>query len=133
MGPRVVEGLRSRLDLGAADVRLICLPQLDITLVPEIQAAETVIFVDARADESDDPVTTERIEPAALPVNPRHTSHTVGMQDLLRMALDWYGAAPSCYAVMPKGYDFSLSETLSPRAQEAAAHAQTAILEILKS
>jgi hypothetical protein len=55
------------------------------------------------------------------------------MPVLLRIAIDWYGAAPLCYAVMPKGYDFSIGDVVSEKAQTAAAHASGKIIEIIKS
>jgi hydrogenase maturation protease len=149
LGPYIVEGLQDGLfgfalrlhsrqaqDVAGrcgATVRTMILPQLDVTLAPQMCEVDMVIFVDARADDSEELVRTEQIEPTAGQVGPHHTSHTVSIPVLLRIALDWYGVAPLCYAVMPKGYDFSISERISPRARIAAAHARNRIIEILRT
>ena len=112
------------------DVRIVAVPQLDVILASRMREADVVIFVDARSDDSEELVQIERIEPAA---GPEYTSHTISMPTLLRIALDLYGAAPLCYAVMPKGYDFSIGDVVSEKAQTAVAHASSKIIEIIKS
>jgi len=131
LGPYIAEGLRDVVGSDGVDVRIMALPQLDVILACDMCEADIVIFVDARADDTEALVKIERIEPVAGPVTPQHTSHTISMPVLLRIALDWYGAAPLCYAVMPKGYDFSVGETVCDKARIAAAHARNKIIEIL--
>lgn len=133
VGPYVIERLREALGAEAANTRLMAVPQLDVTLVTEICKANLVVFIDARVDENRDAVTIARIGPAADPVTPYHTSHTLSMPVLLRLARDWYGSAPDCYAVMPKGYDFAVWDGLSDRAREAASQAEREVMEILGS
>jgi len=131
LGPYIAEGLQDMVGSDGVDVRIMAVPQLDVILASRMREADVVIFVDARADASEELVKIERIEPAAGPVAPQHTSHTISMPVLLRIAIDWYGAAPLCYAVMPKGYDFSIGDVVSEKAQTAAAHARSKIIEIL--
>ena len=96
-------------------------------------ADDLVILVDARADEDDELVKVRRIEPTDGLSNMPHTSHALGLPDLLYILRDWYGTTPACYAVMPKGYDFSIGEVVSERAQLAAAEARVRIAAILES
>jgi Ni,Fe-hydrogenase maturation factor len=116
----------------AAAAQTAVLPQLDVTLASEMSDAALVIFVDARDDASEKFVKVERVFPTSAPLNLGHTSHSVGIPDLLRMARDWFGSRPACYAVMPKGYDFSLSENISPNAQRTARQARSKIVEIIR-
>lgn len=133
LGPCVAESLREATLPRAADVRIMVLPQLDITLAAEMNTASRVIFVDARSDDNEEPVTVGRVWPAERSAGESHTSHSIRLPDLLRLALDWYGAAPECHVVMPKGYDFSIRETISERAAVAAALAKEKVIEILQS
>jgi hydrogenase maturation protease len=132
LGPYIAEGLQSVVGLYGVDVRIMVFPQLDLVLASHMDKAEMVIFVDARVDDIEELVKIERIEPAAGSIDPL-TSHTMNIPALLRIAFDWYGAAPKCYAVMPKGYDFSIGETISDRGLLAATHARSKIIEILES
>jgi len=133
LGPYIAEGLQDVVGSDGVDVRIMAIPQLDVILASEMCEADLVIFIDARADDSEELVKIERIEPAVGPMAPHHTSHTISMPVLLRIALDWYAAAPFCYAVMPKGYDFSIGEFVSNSGRIAAAHAKNRIVEILLS
>jgi len=133
LGPFTVEGLQ---DVGAecqVDAQTAVLAQLDVTLASEMSDVTLVIFVDARDDGDEEAVKVQRVFPTARPLNLRHTSHSLGIPDLLRMAQDWFGSRPACYAVMPKGYDFSLSESISPNAQRTARQARSKIVEIIRS
>jgi hydrogenase maturation protease len=134
LGPHVAEGLQGVVSAYGRllDVRIMALPQLDVVLACQMAEADVVIFVDARVDDSEELVKIRRIEPAADLGGQLQTSHTISsMPALLRIAFDWYRAAPLCYAVMPKGYDFSVGETMSAKARIAATHARTKIIEIL--
>ena len=132
LGPFTVEGLRDVAAVCAVEAQTAVLPQLDVTLASEMSDATLVIFVDARDDADEEPVKVERVFPTAAPLNLRHTSHSLGIPDHLRMAQDWFGSRPACYAVMPKGYDFSLSENISPNAQQTARQARSKIVEIIQ-
>jgi len=132
LGPYIAEGLQDMTGSDKVDLRIMSLPQLDVILASRLSEADLVIFVDARTDDSEELVKIERIEPAAGPVIPQHTSHTISMPVLLRIAFDWYGAAPLCYAVMPKGYDFSIGEVISGKALIAARNAMDKITKILQ-
>jgi len=132
LGPFIVDGLQDVAAVCGVDTQTIVLPQLDVTLASEMTDVTLVIFVDAREDADEESVKVQRVFPAIAPLNLRHTSHSLGIPDLLRMALDWFGSRPVCYAVMPKGYDFSLSENISPNAQRAAKQARRKIVEIIR-
>ena len=132
LGPFIVEGLQDVAAVCEGDVQTVVLPQLDVTLASGMNDVTLVIFVDAREDADKESVKVQRVFPAIAPLNLRHTSHALGIPDLLRMALDWFGSRPACYAVMPKGYDFSLSENISPNAQRAARQARKKIVEIIR-
>lgn len=133
LGSHVIKGLQDMQGPFGADAHIciMAVPQLDIILAPKISEADAIIFVDARIDESEEFVRIERIEPTSGPLILQHTSHAITMPVLLRITLDWYGAAPVCYAVMPKGYDFSIGEFISERARIAAAQAGNKIREIV--
>lgn len=130
MGPAVVEGLHK---VAGENVRILSLPQLDVTLAPEMRDTDVVVFVDARVDDSDERVKVGQIKPATGPIGPYHTSHTISMSFLLRIARDWYGASPACYTVLPKGYEFPVGEVISQQGQLAGAQARERVLKILRS
>ena len=132
LGPFIVMGLQNEAAVCGVDAQTIVLPQLDITLASEMNDTSLVIFVDARDDTDKEPVKVQQVFPTVMPLSLRHTSHSLGIPDLLRMALDWFGSWPACYAVMPKGYDFSLSENLSPNALQTARQARSKIVEIIR-
>ena len=132
LGPFIVAGLQDVAAWGEVDAQTVVLPQLDVTLAAAMHEVTLVIFVDARDDADEESVKVQRVFPTATPLNLRHTSHSLGIPDLLRMALDWFGSRPACYAVMPKGYDFSLSENISPNAQRTARQARSKIVEIIR-
>jgi hydrogenase maturation protease len=133
LGPCIVAGLQDVVASCAVEVHTVVVPQLDVTLAAELTAVPLVIFVDAREDADEEAVKVQRVFPAALPLTLRHTSHSVGIPDLLRMALEWFGARPVCYAVLPKGYAFAFSERLSPNARRTARQARSKIVEIIRA
>jgi hydrogenase maturation protease len=133
LGPFIVEGLEDLRGSLNLDFRSIRLPQLDLILTPEIGSADVVIFVDARDDNDDDLVKVELIEPEEAVGGRGYTTHLTAIPGLLGLARDWFGKAPICYAVMPKGIDFSFGETFSPLAQGASALAREKIIDLLQS
>ena len=133
LGPYIVESLRDKINNLGKNVKIMSLPQLDIVLSLEICQADLVIFIDARSDDIDELVSIEEIRPTVNPTTLNYTSHTISIPVLLHITRDWYGSEPLCYAVMPKGFDFSFSSTISKRALESANLAQNKIMEILHS
>ena len=131
LGPYVVERVSEDLHARARRCRAMSLPQLDISLVEELTQTGLAIFVDARDDDSEELVRCERVNPGPDTPVSSHTTHSVGIHQLLLMTIQLYGAAPACYAVMPKGYDFSIGDTLSPGAIQSAEQARIQILNIL--
>ncbi len=133
LGINVVNRWADRSGPTDIDVRTITVPQLDLLLVPQIHEADFVILVDARMDESDAPLKTYRFQPNAGADCHQHSSHVLSMPTLLRLVAEWYGEAPDCYAVLPKGYDFSLSDSLSHQAEISAQLADERIAHILET
>lgn len=134
LGPYVVGRLGT--DSLPTGTRCLCLPQLDISLVEPLPRADVAIFVDARDDDDDALLRVDQIVPPDLsgssPGMP-HTTHAIGLPLLLGLAVQWYGRAPACYLLQPKGVDFSICETLSATAQRSAALAGQAILHLLRA
>jgi len=127
LGPAVARALRENGSDRRAQVDVVDLPQLDISLVPRLAMVELAVFVDARDDQRDELVIRDRILPSGAPQTPAFSSHTLGIGQLLRAALDWYGSAPDCYLVAPKGYEFSIGDRLSSRAEGAV---RAAVIEV---
>jgi len=132
LGTYVVECLRGTIWPHGMEVQIKTLPQLDVTLASRMHDIDLFIFVDARIDDSNKLAKVERVEPASHPAADHYTSHTTSLPVLLGIARDWYGAAPQCWAVLPKGYDFAIGDTISDGGEISAAHAKDAILEVLK-
>ncbi len=131
LGPYIVSLLHDLPEDVENKVRAVALPQLDIVLAPELNGIELLILVDARADERDDLTLVERIHPTVTPGVIHRISHMVDAAALLRLAHDWFGAAPECYMVLPKGYDFSFGEGLSDGAVRAAVNTISTIQGLL--
>jgi len=131
IGPYVVGRLEvSSLPPGT---RCLCLPQLDISLVVQLSEVDLALFVDARSDADYALIRVDRIaapQPCPAPAGMPHTTHTMGLPMLLGLAAHWYGKAPDCCFLQPKGFDFSIGDTLSDAAHHSAALAQQVILQI---
>ena len=132
LGPAVARALRENGSGRQARVEVVELPQLDISLVPRLATVELAVFVDARDDQRDDLVIRDRVLPSEAPQTPAFSSHTLGIGQLLRAALDWYGSAPDCYLIAPKGYEFSIGSRLSLRAADAARAAVTEVEALVR-
>ena len=133
LGPYVVKSLTEKLENTGKNVRILSLHQLDISLSSSVSKLDIVILVDARADDTDELVTVEKIKPAAIPLTPGSISHTINIPTLLRASMDLFGAVPQCYIVMPKGYDFSFGERISEKAIKSASLARKKIVKILQA
>ena len=131
LGPYVINQLNQLPEVAENTVRAVALAELDIILAPELNGVDLLILVDARADECDDLTLVERIHPTVTPGVVHRISHIVDAAALLRLAHDWYGAAPECYAVLPKGYDFAFGEGLSEKASLSAQEAVSRVQELL--
>lgn len=128
IGPHVVESLApAQLPPGT---RCLCLPQLDISLVAQLPQADVAIFVDARHDDDAALIRVDWIGPPELPDN-THSSHSVGLPFLIGLTEQCYGRSPCCYLIQPKGVEFSICETLSEAAYDAAKLAGQSILQIV--
>jgi hydrogenase maturation protease len=131
LGPYVIDELRKSLDLEQGQVRLLDLPQLDPVLLPEFMNVDILIFIDVRYDESDKPILLKQVAPSPESISPAHTTHHLKVPELLRLAKDWYDAAPECYMVLMKGYDFTIGEQLSTKGLKAAEQARKLIIKMI--
>lgn len=131
LGPLVAAELAEARYPAGIDVQIMRLPQLDISLIPLIQHADAVIFVDARQDYDDALVAVTRVEPCPAPPLAGHTTHSMGIDTLLQLVFNWYGKRPDCYLVTPKGVSFAISDRISATGRLAAARAVKAIMNIL--
>ncbi|MFC1562555.1 hydrogenase maturation protease [candidate division KSB1 bacterium] len=133
LGPYIVESLRDTINNMGENIKLMSLPQLDVVLSSIISREDIVIFVDARTDNTDELVSINKVRPALNLSILNYTSHAISLPVLLRIAHDWYGTEPLSYLVMPKGFDFSFSSTISEKALKSADLAKNKIIEILQS
>lgn len=116
LGPKAVD-LINKSGFDGCDVRTMSLPQIDITLAITLASVDFAIFVDARSDDLNDPVIIEHSEPNELETQLSHTSHSLSIPSLIKLTQEIFGRAPDSYTVEPKGYDFSIGESLSPQAE----------------
>jgi hydrogenase maturation protease len=95
-------------------VKVLGAQVLSPELLPQILAADLVIFVDAR--KSAGPVRWEPVKPGPCPP----LSHAITPQGLISWAAQLFGTAPEAWLVTVPARDFSLGEGLSPRTRLAA-------------
>ncbi len=131
LGPHVARHFRDWPAPPGVKVLVEELPQLDLMLIERLAGATLAIFVDARHDDRSDAVVIERHQPVEAGWSAGHSSHAVGIDQLLRAARDWYGRGPVCYAVLPKGYEFEFSETLTAQARRNAEAAIEAVATLI--
>jgi hydrogenase maturation protease len=116
LGPLTVSALEE-MDLGGGEVRMMAMPQIDITLASLLASVDYAIFVDARSDNAEDEVKVSRCDRTDQELHLSHTSHSLSIPALIEATHQFYGKSPSCFLVTPKGYDFSIGEILSPQAK----------------
>jgi hydrogenase maturation protease len=120
IGPVIAEKYREYLGIENTNIETMSLPQLDIILVPKLSEVDLAIFVDVRAEDSDENlVKIEEVEVENYDIKVYHTSHTLKVNDLIKMSKKWYGSSPRTFLVMPKGVDFETGTTLSEVANNA--------------
>jgi hydrogenase maturation protease len=130
LGPYVVDGLATE-NLRGMEIAKISIPQIDLILASGLSRVDVALFVDARVDDSDEPVIVEHCS-ASEDASPfGSSSHSLSIPDLLRLTRDLYGHKPESYVVMPKGFDFSLGDSLTPEAEHTAALASRALLGLV--
>ena len=133
LGPYIVKKLRNKLYNFRKNIKIMSLPQLDVTLASQISKTDIVLFVDANSGTTDELVSIERIKPQTSPVRLNYISHKIDIPTLLRASLDWFGIEPVCYIVMPKGFNFAIGDSISEKALKSAEVAQDKIIDMLKS
>jgi hydrogenase maturation protease len=132
LGPRIVDAFETNNCSGMEIVK-ISIPQIDLTLAEILSRSELAIFVDARTDDFADPVKVEHCKSTRGATLMGHSSHSLSIPDLLNLTLDLYGSAPDTYIVMPKGFDFTIGEELSPDAEVNAKLAIQAVASLFDS
>lgn len=133
LGPKVVELLKCEQTLVRNNISMIVLSQLDIIMVNSLIEYDLVIFIDARDDDDEIPVRVELIEPSDEKSELPRDTHALSIESLLHLSEHLYQLSPKCYAVLPKGYDFSFSEKLSSKAEINSFDAKKIVMEILKT
>jgi hydrogenase maturation protease len=131
LGPLVVRHFADWAPPPGVELLVEELPQLDLMLIERLARATLAIFVDARHDDQSDALVIQEHHPLDAAQSAGHTSHSVGIDQLLRAARDWYGRAPVCYSVLPKGYEFEFSEALTEQARKSAEAATLAVEAII--
>ena len=131
LGPVIVKRIAESGEFADINLKAVTLFQLDVTLCDELNSVDLAVFVDARSDDSDDPliVRKEIMNPSEIMAS--HSSHTCSINGLLNVTNNIYGSMPECYSVLPKAYEFSFEEGLSEKAIESADLARDRIKEIL--
>jgi hydrogenase maturation protease len=130
LGPKTVAFL-DELSFDGYDVGTIVIPQIDITLASTLASVDYAIFVDAGMNDSDDQIKIIPYEHAEHDSNLSHTSHALSIPSLIEITSELYGRAPISYMVIPKGYDFSVGERLSPQAEANMLLAVNQIVELI--
>jgi hydrogenase maturation protease len=120
LGPLIAQQIADRPEPASVRIRVVRLPQLDISLVSDMKDADTVIFVDARHDEDENPVVVKSVTPQASVAFGGHSTHCLGVDTLVTIIRDWYDTRQQCFLVMPKGYDFSIGDNISFQGMQAA-------------
>jgi len=136
IGPYVASNLDIEELPPHVSTRILCLPQLDISLAAILPEVDVAIFVDARNDAEIQAVKIDQIVPSMPSVENScltHTTHSMDLSILLGLAATCFGKAPPCYLVQPKGYDFSFGEMLSAKSHENVDQAIQAIYRIIRA
>ncbi len=95
-------------------VKILGAQELTPELIPQVAAADLVIFVDARAGAG--PVRWERIKTGRPPA----LTHTLTPHGLLAWTAQLFGVAPEAWLVTVPARDFSLGQGFSSRTRLAA-------------
>jgi hydrogenase maturation protease len=132
LGPLLVKDLQQELRSCSEGVEFMVQPLLGACIAQFLREVDVVIFVQARQDESEDPVTIRQVDPAMGRARMGNTSMGATVPDLLQVARDWFGAMPLCYVVQPKGYEFPGVYRLSERARLSYWIARSRVLDIVR-
>ena len=128
IGPYVAEKLQEYFGL-EHDVGICTLPQLDLTLLEEIQSAEHLIFVDASVAKIQNGLRWSRVKPElnGWAMDSHHIDPSVflGLLQLL------YDCNPTAWVVSVYGRNFNLGQELSPEARSSADKATMQIVDWL--
>jgi hydrogenase maturation protease len=128
IGPLVARKL-SRLYEYAREVGIRELPQLDLTLLEEIQSAETIIFVDASVEELHDDVVWAKVRPELN--GWAMGSHSLDPRVFMGLLKLLYDRTPNAWLVSVQGHEFDLGEPLTRPAHRNAEKAAVQIMDWL--
>ena len=132
LGPAIVGNLDIKRISVSNRVRTVCLPQLDISLVSELQHADVAIFVDARQDGDEALIHVDRLKPSHPSSIAAHSTHAMDITALLGITDQWYAKNPVCYLIKPKGFNFGIGDTLSEQGRQAGGLAEEMIYKIIR-
>lgn len=132
LGPQTVS-LLDEIGFDGRDVSTLTLPQIDITLVSSLASVNYAIFIDARVCDSGDEVKIVQYLPSEQDAYPSHTSHALSIPSVIEITRKLYGRAPACYLVLPSGYEFSIGERLSPKAETNRRLAAKQVIDLVRT
>jgi Ni,Fe-hydrogenase maturation factor len=131
LGPFIVRELERELGAHSEEIEFMVLPRLDISLAPSFRKVRAAVFVNARVDEDQSPVIVEPVSPAPYAAKRGGTGLGSTIADLMQAVKTWYQVCPLCYAVLPKGYEFSEGAPLSSGGRMSAGLARRSVLDLL--
>lgn len=111
LGPAAATALQELID-----VNVECGYQFNVEDAATVALSSWVVFVDALADDGDDPWRMERITPASAQ---GYTSHSVSPEQVVGLAGEVYGADPEAWTLGIRGYSWEMFHAgLTPGAQQ---------------
>ena len=116
LGPRVAEAVAA---LNLPGVQTLICPLLTPELAAPISLAQTVIFVDAAVDATNE-VQLRRLTPNDTS---QLMAHAADPRTMLALARDVFGHAPKAWWLTIPATNLGFSETLSPSVQQGLAEA----------
>ena len=114
-------------------VEVLARHQLTPELALDMSRASLVVLIDASADDPPGAVVVRSVaaEAQAGGGGPGASSHHVGPGELLAVALELYGAAPTAFIVRVGAAHMEVGESLSPEVAAALPAAVDAVVEIV--
>jgi hydrogenase maturation protease len=121
----------ARVAVPPSRLHIIPCHQLTPELADAVAAADRVVFVDAACNDESGAVRVRALRPGD-PVSARLTLHQFGPGDVLRLAAEVHGRAPSAWLVTVGAGSFEFGEGLSPGVAAAVGGACAAALRALE-
>jgi len=117
-----------------ADIRVLALHQLGPELALDMSQASLVVLIDASAEDPAGSISTRRLTPdpgRRAGAGPRATSHHVGVEELVGLARELYGAAPEVVVVSVGVATMEAGEVLSPAVTAALPGVVEAVADLI--